>query len=294
VRRTGVATLDVASTAEVLDWVHQVVGPIEHTDTVGLGRDGATIIRAHLRNDDTVIVKWCSESGSFHRLVEALSHYAPALGAFAPKLVDASETFRAVIMTDLPGVVAEGRPEAWDPVVHFRIGELVRLLHESGPTLPNNHLAAQWAAELDGVAKRAEPYLDPTAIALARREAMELLDLGPLKLVPTHRSNHPAHWLYHPVRGVALVGFSRSEYDPWIVDALRLSLDYWSSSPDLEKAFYGGYDATPSDEDRLILRVRTVTEVLGRWADAHENRSSAGVKKELAKRIDWLFGQTLF
>jgi hypothetical protein len=294
VRAHRTATLDVASQAEVLDWVHTVVGPIEKTDTVGLGRDGATIIRAHLRSDDAVIVKWCRDAGTFHRLVEALSQHAPALGAFAPKLVDASEGFRAVIMTDLPGVVAEGRPEAWDPVVHFRIGGLIRLLHESGPTLPNTHLAAQWAAELDGAAKRAEPYLDPTALAQARREAMELLDLGPLKLVPAHRSNHPAHWLYHPVRGVALVGFSNSEYDPWIVDALRLSLDYWGSSPDLERAFYAGYDAAPSDEDRLILRVRTLTEVLTKWADVHDNRAPQTLKREMAKRIDQVFGQTLF
>jgi hypothetical protein len=285
---------EVASAAEVLDWVQRIVGPIEKTDTVGLGRDGASIIRAHLRSDHSVVVKWCQEAGTFHRLVEALSLHAPALGAFAPKLVDASETFRAVIMTDLPGVIVEGTPEAWDPVVHFRVGGLIRLLHESGPTMTNTHLAAQWAAELDGAAKRAEPYLDPTALASARADAMRLLDIGTLRLVPAHRSNHPAHWMYHPTRGVALVGFSKSEYDPWIVDAVRLARDYWGYSPELERAFYSGYDMEPSDEDRLILRVRSVTDALTSWAGVHEQRTSQQKKREVAKRIDHLFGQTLF
>jgi hypothetical protein len=293
-RRRPQATVDAVSAAEVLDWVQRVVGPIEHTDNVELGQDGATIIRAHLRSEHAVVVKWCADGGTFHRLVEALSLYTPALGAFAPKLVDAQESFRAVIMTDLPGHIIEGTPEAWDPVVHFKIGGLIRLLHEAGPTLPNTHLAAQWAAELDGAAKRAEPYIDPTALAQARSYAMELLDLGTLRLVPAHRSNHPAHWLYHPTRGVSLVGFSRSEYDPWIVDALKLSRDYWGYSPELEKAFYAGYDATPSEEDRLILRVRGVTDALTRWADVNEGRNSQSVKREAAKRIDQLFGQTLF
>jgi hypothetical protein len=294
VRSANAATVDVASAAEVLDWVQRVVGPIEHTDTVGLGRDGASIIRAHLRNEHTVVVKWCQELGTFHRLVETLSLHTPALGAFAPKLVDASETFRAVIMTDLPGQIVEGTPEAWDPVIHFRVGELIRLLHESGPTITNTHLAAQWAAELDGAAKRAEPYLDPSALAFARHEAMNLLDVGTLSLVPAHRSNHPAHWLYDSVRGLALVGFSKSEYDPWIVDAVRLSRDYWGYSPELEKAFFAGYDRAPDDTDRLILRVRSITDALAWWASVHETRVSQQVKKQAAKRIDQLFGQTLF
>lgn len=293
-RRSQVATVDPVSAAEVLNWVGRIVGPVEHTDTVGLGRDGATIIRAHLRSDHAVVVKWCSDQGTFHRLVEALSHHAPALGAFAPKLVDASEAFRAVIMTDLPGAVAEGTPEAWDPVVHFRVGGLIRLLHESGPTIPNTHLAAQWAAELDGAAKRAEPYLDPSALATARHLAMDLLDIGTLRLVPAHRSNHPAHWLSHPTRGVCLVGFSHSEYDPWIVDAVKLSRDYWGYSPELERAFYSGYDYTPTDEDRLILRVRSITDALTLWADVHDGRSSLAAKRSAAGRIDQLFGQTLF
>jgi hypothetical protein len=294
VRRGQTATVDTVSAPEVLDWVQRIVGPIERTDNVGLGRDGATIIRGHLRSGDSVVVKWSEELGTFHRLVETLSLHTPALGAFAPKLVDASETFRAVIMTDLPGYVAEGTPEAWDPVVHFRVGGLIRLLHESGPTLPNTHLAAQWAAELDGAAKRAEPYLDPSALLTARHHAMELLDLGTLALVPAHRSNHPAHWLYHPTRGVALVGFSKSEYDPWIVDAVRLTRDYWGYSPELERAFFSGYDRTPSAEDRLVLRVRCLTDALTTWAHVNEGKASQHARRLAAQRIDQLFGQTLF
>lgn len=293
-RRSHVATGDVASAPEVLDWVQKIVGPVDSTDTVGLGRDGAKMARAHLRNGDTVVVKWCQHAGSFHRLVDALTFHAPALGAFAPKLVDASETIRAVIMTDLPGQVVEGTTGAWDPLVHFRVGELMRLLHESGPSMTNTHLATSWVAQLDSAAKRAEPYIDPTALAGARRDAMALLDIRVLRLVPAHRSNHPAHWLYHPTRGVGVVGFSQSEYDPWIVDVLALSRDYWGSSPDLERAFYSGYDMEPTDEDRVILRVRSVTDALHHWARVNETRSSSPAKKQAAKRIDHLFGQTLF
>ena len=293
-RPGSVLDVSLVSAAEVLDWVQRVVGPVESTEDIGSGRDGARVLRATLRNDDTVVVKWCDDAATFHRQVEALSLYTPALGAFAPKLIDASEAFRAVIMTEMPGTIVQGTPDAWDPVVHFRVGSLLRLLHESAPRVANPHLAAQWAAELDGVCKRAEPYLDPTALSSARHQAMELLDVGTLDLVPAHRSNHPAHWLIHPQRGVHLVGFSRSEYDPWIVDAAALHRDYWGYSPELQRAFFSGYDRTPDEVDLLILRVQTLMDALETWVDVNERRSSAQAKRQAAERIDALFGQTLF
>ena len=174
----------------------------------------------------------------------------------------------------LPEVFEEVRPEIlWDLLARRPLGLLVTAGPEGPMASPlpflrreadgrpglaahlaraNPHLAAQWAAELDGVCKRAEPYLDPTALSSARHQAMELLDVGTLDLVPAHRSNHPAHWLIHPQRGVHLVGFSRSEYDPWIVDAAALHRDYWGYSPELQRAFFSGYDRTPDEVDLLI------------------------------------------
>ena len=284
----------VVSEAEVLDWAQRLLGPIADTTDIGRGGTSQRILEIHTRSDERAVVKMVSDGSSFHRTVEALSNYSPALGAFAPRLIDAHEGLRSILMTHVPGVVAEGTDHAWDAVVHFRAGVLLRQLHESGPATQSAHLAGEWAAALERAVRTAEPFVDFDTLREAAAWGMRVLDCDSLVLSPTHRANTPVHWLVHPQRGVHLVGFSHLEYDPWVVDTVYLERDYWRYSPDLRQAFFSGYERAESDEDLVLRKVWLLTDALSAWAEVNQNRSTHAAKKLARERLDWLCGHTLF
>lgn len=287
-------TTVVVSEAEVLDWAQRLLGPIADTTDIGRGGTSQRILEIHTRSGERAVVKMVSDGASFHRTLEALSLYSPALGAFAPRLIDAHEGLRSILMTHVPGVVAEGTDHAWDPVVHFRAGVLLRQLHESGPVTHTAHLSGEWAAALERSVRMAEPFIDGDTLREAASWGMRVLDRGTLVLSPTHRANTPAHWLVHPQRGVHLVGFSHLEYDPWVVDTVYLERDYWRYSPDLRQAFFSGYERAEDEGDLILRKVWLLTDALRSWADVNQNRSTQAAKKVIRERLDWLSGHTLF
>jgi hypothetical protein len=100
--------------------------------------------------------------------------------------------------------------------------------------------------------------------------------------------------LRDPDRGIQLVGFSRTEYDPWIVDVAELERDLWTYSPELRSAFFTGYDREPQEEDLMVLRARQLLDALRGWKSAQSKRTSKAELSRHKRQLDGALGGTLF
>jgi hypothetical protein len=283
---------EVSSEAEVLDWVHRALGPVEKgTEYSASGPN--RVVQLRTRSGDNVVVKWFSQSQGFFRTLEALSNYCQPLGGAAPKLIDHSEGLRAILMTAVGGTLPS-QDELVDYDVHFRLGEQIRLLHESSPKRRSSQWTSAIAGEISWLADTTESSLDPGIIQFARVSAMELLDLGPIDLVPTHGGLRLGHWLVDSVHGIQLVGFSSSDYEPWVVDTIALEQEVWGYSPLLKEAFLAGYGEQPGPDEAVIVRALQVRNALEGWHRVTSQRATKASRAQALADLDRAFGATLF
>lgn len=285
--------LGLQSEAEVLDWAQKSLGPLERLDEVTSVASPHRVVTLSTRNGDTVVAKWFHDSTAFFRTLDALTDHAVALGSAAPRLIDHHEGLKALVISAVPGIPVTGG-QALDPTIHFQVGVLLRQFHESAPSTQSTDVAKTWAARLSELADRAEQTLGEALVSEARSLAMQLLDLGPVTLSPIHGSNTPEHWLHDPDRGLHLIGFSQSEYDPWIVDTLLLERHYWRYSPDLRQAFFTGYERQPDGTDLLLLKAKELIDVLEQQATTARSRTSKADALRNQRDLDVAFGGTLF
>ena len=281
------------SEAEVLDFAGRSVGAIDsHTD---LSRTGSPhrVSLLTTRSGDQLIAKWFADSPSYFHTYDALGHYTRPLGTSAPRLIDHQDGLKAILMTLLPGAIADA-DQARDPVVHFRVGQLMRQFHESAPSTTSAQFTKDLATELAGLIDRTEEDLGLLGTAELRALGMDVLDLGPLTLQPVHGGLRPEHWIVDDNYGTQLLSFSDSEYDPWIVDTVFLERDYWGYSPELRQAFFSGYDKQPSEADLIILRARQATMALRDWLQVAQGSAPKKTKGVAWSRVEQALGATLF
>jgi hypothetical protein len=281
------------SEAEVLDWAHRVMGPMNPLDDLSFPSSTHRVLTLTTRNDDPVVVKWFHDAPCFFRTVDALNLSATALGHHTPHLIAQHESLRAVVMTALPGR-PPGSDEMLDPTLHFRLGRVLKQLHEAAPANPSTVVPKAWATELSGLCDRHEDTIGETLAQEMRSLALGLLDAGQVSLSPTHGSLSPEHILIDPDRGLQMVGFSRSEYDPWVVDIVALQSQWWAYSPDLESAFFTGYERALAETDRLFLRAKYLIDSFAQWEDTHSRKSAKGEQTRSRRDLDSALGETLF
>jgi hypothetical protein len=283
----------LASESEVMDWAHRVLGPLDITDDLTSERSSNRVTRALTRAGDPVIVKWFADAPSFFNSVDALNNYSAALGSGAPRLIDHSDSLRAVSMTALAGSPLQG-DETLDPTIHFQLGVLLRQFHESAPANRSSDVAKSWATELSRLVDGLEDTIGDVLAMESRSLALKLLDQESLVLSPIHGSIRPEHVLRDPDRGIQVVGFSSTEYDPWIVDVTELERDYWTYSPELRSAFFTGYDRQPDDSDLLVLRARQLLQALRSWKQVSSKRTAKSELSRHKRHLDSALGGTLF
>jgi hypothetical protein len=289
VRRQG-----LASEAEVLDRVHRVLGPVDVAEDLTSRPLRGRVLRVVTRSDEYSIVKWYSDARDYQRELDALTSYTPALGSDAPKLIDSDDVFHLLLLSEVKGEPASTSAAAWDPVIHYRAGVLIRRLHESAPCVHTDQFARQCATRFEEAASRLEGSVDSGALVEARHLIANAMDLQGLSLVPTHRDNHPRNWMVDPGGHVRLIDFANSEYDPWIVDVLLLEQDYWRSDPNLRVAFLSGYDREITPEDETLLRAHHAVVAVRALVAANASGASKADKARAKDLFDRLVGATLF
>jgi len=288
-RRTG-----VASEAEVLDRVHRVLGPVDVAEDVSVNPHQGHVLRVVTRSEESSFVKWYTEVVDYQRELDALTHYTPALGSDAPRLIDNDDSLRMLLISAVAGSPAIGTGFEWDPLVHYRAGVLVRKLHESAPAVSSDQFARQCAARFEEAASQLENVVAYQALSEARLLIARAMDITEHRLVPTHRDNHPRNWMVDPGGHVRLIDFAHAEYDPWIVDVLLLEQDYWRTDPNLKVAFLSGYDRDISPEDEVMLRAHHAVTAVRSLVAARKGGATKAHKTAAQDMFDRLIGTTLF
>ena len=284
----------LASEAEVLDRVHRVLGPVELLDDVSVRPQVCRILKIETRSGEQSFVKWYAEASDYQRECDALSQYTPALGTDAPRLIAEDEALQMVLISRVPGEIATATQSHWDPLIHYRAGELVRRLHEASPPVVSDQFVRQSAQRFEDAASQLEGKVESSLLAEARLFIARAMDISPVALVPTHRENHPRHWVVDPGGHVRLIDFGMCEYDPWIVDVFALEQDYWRVDPQLRSAFLGGYDRDIEDDDIALLRAHHAVTALQALVSATATGATKTQKIRARDMFDRLIGHTLF
>ena len=284
----------LASDAEVLDRVNRVLGPVQVADDQSLRPTVCKVLRVVTRSGDSSFVKWYRDQTDYQREWDALTHYTPALGSDAPRLIEHDEVLRMLLISELHGAPAAGTPHEWDPLVHYKVGALIRRLHESSQAVVSDQFARQCASRFEEAASALEGSVSSALLSEARLLIARAMDLRSLTLVPAHRDNHPRNWMVDPGGHVRLIDFAMSEYDPWIVDAFLLQQDYWRTDPQLKVAFLTGYDRDMSDEDHVLLKAHHAVSAAKGLAATLGTHVSRAEKLKAKDMFDSLLGQTLF
>ncbi|MBT5616378.1 MAG: aminoglycoside phosphotransferase family protein [Microbacteriaceae bacterium] len=284
----------LSSEAEVLDRVHRTLGPVDVVEDRSPRPNTGRLVRIATRSGDTCFVKWYRDAPDYQREVTALTTYTPALGSDAPKLIDSDGALQMVLISEVAGEAASLSESAWDPLVHYRAGALIRTLHESAPPVISDQFARQCAARFEEAAFRLEQVVDSALLSEARVVIARAMDIHQVSLVPTHRDNHPGNWMVDSGGHVRLIDFGMSEYDPWIVDAFALEHDYWRIDPSLKVAFLSGYDREMSHDDESLLRAHHAVIALQTMAKVHLSAASKSDKVRARDMFDRLVGSTLF
>jgi len=293
-REAVLSRVGLASEAEVLDRVHRVLGPVEVVDDQSRRPTVGKVLRVFNRSGDSSFVKWYRDQTDYQREWDALTHYTPALGSDAPRLIEHDEVLRMLLISELHGAPAAGTPHEWDPLVHYKVGALIRRLHESSQAVVSDQFARQCASRFEEAASALEGSVSSALLSEARLLIARAMDLRSLTLVPAHRDNHPRNWMVDPGGHVRLIDFAMSEYDPWIVDAFLLQQDYWRTDPQLKVAFLTGYDRDMSDEDHVLLKAHHAVSAAKGLAATLGTHVSRAEKLKAKDMFDSLLGQTLF
>ena len=112
----------LASDAEVLNRVNRVLGPVDVTDDESVRPTAGKVLKVVTRSGDSSFVKWYRDQTDYQREWNALTHYTPALGSDAPRLIDNDEGLKMLLISELQGKAAAGTAKEWDPLVHSKAG----------------------------------------------------------------------------------------------------------------------------------------------------------------------------
>jgi hypothetical protein len=219
------------------------------------------------------IAKVVGDQRAYARELHAFRHWVPALGGAAPALRAADDRLRLLIMTRLPGRLAEETGAEFDPAVHEQAGRLTRLLHDAEPGTTDAAITTLTVRRLEGWIDRGAHLLTGGDIAYARAQVRPLADIGPVLTVPTHMDNQPRNWIVDESGRVSLIDFGGCKRDFWIRDMRRMYFQQWAGRPDLRDAFYSGYGRRPSKDDLAMLGCYLAYEALSTviWAREHND-----------------------
>jgi Ser/Thr protein kinase RdoA (MazF antagonist) len=284
----------LASEAEVLDRVNRVLGPVDVAADLSPRPSRGRVLRVATRSGESSILKWYADNSDYQRELDALTSYTPALGSDAPKLIDQDDVLQMLLISEVPGEPASASAAAWDPIIHYRAGVLIRRLHESAPVVTSDQFARQCAARFESAASELDGHVDSYLLSEARLLIASAMDITHHALVPTHRDNHPRNWMVDPGGHVRLIDFANAEYDPWVVDVLLLEQDYWRSDPSLKVAFLSGYDREITPEDDVMLRAHHAVVAVRALAATKGSGASKEDKARARDMFDRLLGATLF
>ena len=263
--------MTVLSARELLAACERVLGPVTLVTDRSWQHGEHHVIEVSDSAGQRWIAKSVRERGSYEREIHALRNWAPALDGAAPALRACDDAWQLLIMTRLPGRLAEETEAELDPAVHKLAGQLIRQLHEAVPPETDRDVAAAMAGKLELWIGRGSGLLSDAEISFGRQQVKPLTAVGPVSTLPCHLDNQPRNWLVDDDGRVSLIDFGMCRRDVWIRDMARLYVQQWAGRPDLRDAFYAGYDRIPAAADLVLLRCYLAYSAISTvvWAREH-------------------------
>ncbi len=268
----------INSTDDILQWCASVLGPCEIVSDPSREHPGQRASIYRLRTPaGNCCVKYHRDLAHWESEVHAYEQWAPAFGAFAPRLLAVrAEEPLALIISELPGEVLEdarvspsAEIEIWRSagqalarLHNFKEGEFFGRCHRDGSPAETPILEAQEyiRTEFENWMERGARggYLQVNEWAIARAAQSLIPAFAGERPVPCHRDYCPANWL---VQGGAFSGVIDFEFSGWDVrsaDFTRFPSFDWIGKPELMEAFFEGYGrvfSAAEEQQRLVSRV---------------------------------------
>lgn len=277
---------------DLLGWCESVLGPFEPEADFSREHPGqrAAVHRLRTRTGSCYLkihrgpVHWASE-------VHAYEHWAPAFGAFAPRLLGVREVEPlAILISALPGAVLEGvrLPVALEQAAWRSAGQALASLHNLargdffGPCRrEGSPLGAPITDAREYVTTCMEDWLerglrggfltpDEQAVLRAARVLIPAFEGEPA--LPCHRDYCPANWLVLPDGSWSgVVDFEFAYWDVRASDFSRYPSWDWIARPDLGAAFSEGYGLSPSPAQQEQIHFARLLYALGALVWGMEN-----------------------
>jgi Ser/Thr protein kinase RdoA (MazF antagonist) len=203
-----------------------------------------------------LFLKRSVEPGKFEQELRAYRAWTPHLGDLCPDLVAADEDERALLVTALPGALAEDleltrRAEA---ELHRQAGAFLRAFHGLPHVDDEVALADAIQMRAERWSARAALHVDASARdwMMARiREIAPMLD--GVRRTPCHRDFTPRNWVIDEDSNLRVIDFGHTRPDFWALDIDKLWSDQWVERRDRSDAFWDGYGRKPSDDEWAVV-----------------------------------------
>ena len=207
-----------------------------------------------------------------------------------PNVLATSDELGAVIITGLPGLIADETPvESSTRTNLFELaGKFASLLHSSPIDLSSASTSQIYTdAELDRYLSIAEPHIDGATLSWVDSIVRRSDAWKGLAIVPVHCDFSPRNWLTVEGRArLGIIDWERSRAGYYVEDFQRMIQDDWVDEPRLGDAFFTGYGREPSElEWRQANQVVLINAVAGvPWSISHgdsmfEQRNRAVIER---------------
>lgn len=295
----------------ILEWCSSVVGPCE----IASGDQrfhGRTMVWRLRTRSGCCYLKLHRQMSSWEREVHGYERWAPAFGAFAPRLLAVHEEEPlALLVSALPGKVmddvqlsARQEESAWHAAgralagLHgLARGECFGPCRRDGSCTGTatgdavEYVAAELERETDRGVRAGT--LSERELAIVRAVQGLVPAFAAERPIPCHRDYGPANWLV--ARDGAWAGVIDFEFAYWdvrVADFSRYPNWEWIERPELLEAFFQGYgrSLTPREEQQcLVARAQYALGAIT-WGNEHSYHGFVREGRRALEHIGSLLG----
>lgn len=263
---------DSAATLEapVRAWVEDRIGTLHFVRESGWGGGPNRVWWVKTPSGEAMLKQYAE-----HRKLEqerrAYREWTEGLGESVARWIDDSDALCLGLMTRLE---IHPSPSLTGTELHRRAGALLARFHgqpfedrdamDLGEAIALR--AAQWRARAAGI-------LSTHDLAWADERLGDLRDFASFRRVPCHRDYTPRNWLVLASGDVAVIDFEHTRPDLSLWDFAKLWSAEWRRAPALEGAFFEGYGAPLTADERELMGRLAVISTLGTlvWATEHRD-----------------------
>lgn len=251
-------------------FVERELGPCRVEKDWSWEHGGAYVVQLRAADGVTWFAKRHTRAELYARERSAYQRWVPALADRAPALRAYDDELRALVLSEVPGVLRYDTGAE----THHDAGRLLRRLHDAESLPAWNDLAAEKLAELESWTAKSAGLLDQAELDFARGELRALEGIPAPTRVPCHLDYTPRNWLVAGGR-VHVIDFEWAVPEVWVNDIARLHYGYWRDRPDLREAFLDGYGRRLTGDEVAIMRGSYVLSAIWMivWANEHGEKA---------------------